>query len=87
MENLRINIAFRNTKKWKDSGKRSEHIFDRMKSRGIYKSQIAEAVQRGAKRFRQDGSIISDFRWFRVVYREFRVDDIRKIYPITVMEL
>ena len=87
MENMRINISFKTIDKWRDSEKLAEHIFDRMKNRGIYTHQIAEAIKRGAKRLRADGSIVAEFRWFKVFYREFRVENIRKIYPITVIEV
>ena len=43
-------------------------------------------TKKGAKKIRKDGSIIAEFRWFKVIYREFKVKDIRKIYPITVMD-
>lgn len=84
---IRINIQFKNIKKWGDSEKRVDHIFDRMQLRGIGNDQIREAIQKGAKTIRSDGSIIVVYKWFKVVYREFRMDDIRKIYPITVMEV
>jgi len=86
MAEIRVDIAFRNIHQRKDTLKRSDHIFDRMKIRGITKDNIKEAVQKGAKRIRDDKSIIAEFRWFKVVYREFRVNDIRKIYPITVID-
>tara|TARA_Y100000310_G_scaffold261510_1_gene270891 strand:+ start:225 stop:488 length:264 start_codon:yes stop_codon:yes gene_type:complete len=86
MDNIRLNIAFRSTSKWKDSQKRTEHVFDRMQSRGIGRENIIEAVRKGAKKIRKDGSVITEFRWFRVVYREFNLKGIRKIYPITVIE-
>ena len=86
MVDIRVNIAFRNMKYHKDSVKRSDHIFDRMKLRGITKNNIKEAVQKGAKQIRGDKSIIAEFRWFKVIYREFRVNDTRKIYPITVTD-
>ncbi len=83
-----IDVKFTQTpfKRWKETGKRVEHIFDRMRLRGIGTNQIKEAVQRGAKILRRDGSIIAEYRWFKVVYREFRLKNIRKIYPITVYE-
>ncbi|MBI2142640.1 hypothetical protein HYU15_04105 [Candidatus Woesearchaeota archaeon] len=83
---IRLNVAFRNIKRWDDSRRRSEHVFDRMSSRGIGELHIREAVKRGAKTIRADGSIVAEFRWFRIVYREFRIGETRKIYPITVME-
>ena len=84
---IKINVAFRNIKEWKDSDKRSEHVFDRMKERGIGKVQIIDAVKKGAKKIRKDGSIIAIYRWYAIIYREFIIDNIKKIYPITVMEV
>ena len=81
-----MNVAFRNAQQHKDTLKRSDHVFDRMKIRGITKDNIKEAVQKGAKRRREDQSIIAEFRWFKVIYREFQVGNIRKIYPITVID-
>ncbi|HLD15932.1 MAG TPA: hypothetical protein VJB94_05140 [Candidatus Nanoarchaeia archaeon] len=86
MAEIRVNIAFRNIKYHKDAIKRSDHIFDRMMVRGITKDNIKEAVQKGAKRIREDKSIVAEFRWFKVIYREFRVNDTRKVYPITVID-
>ncbi|HLC72758.1 MAG TPA: hypothetical protein VJH37_04190 [Candidatus Nanoarchaeia archaeon] len=86
MAEIKVNIAFRNISRHKDTFNRSDHVFDRMKMRGITKDNIKEAVQKGAKRIREDKSIIAEFRWFKVIYREFQVDNIRKIYPITVID-
>ena len=86
MAEIRINIAFRNLRKHPGSEKRSEHVFERMKLRGISIDNIKEAVQKGAKRIREDQSIIAEFRWFSVIYREFRINNIRKICPITVLD-
>lgn len=84
---LKINVAFRNVKEKKDTKKRSEHVLDRMALRGIGKDHIKDAVTKGAKKIRKDGSIISEYRWFRIIYREYRIESVRKIYPITVMEV
>ena len=86
MAEIKVNIAFRNMHHYKDTFKRSDHVFDRMKARGITKDNIKEAVQKGAKRIREDRSIVAEFRWFTVIYREFQIDNIRKIYPITVID-
>lgn len=86
MAEIKVNITFRNIQQHKDTFKRSDHVFDRMKMRGITKDNIKEAVRKGAKRIRDDGSIVTEFRWFSVIYREFLVDNIRKIYPITVID-
>ena len=83
---IKVNIKLQDTKLFHDSEKRSEHVMDRIIGRGIGVDQIKEAVQMGAKKIREDGSIISEFRWFKVIYREFRINEIKKIYPITVME-
>lgn len=86
MPEIKVDIKF--TQKqlggWRDTEKRVEHIFDRMKIRGIGTEQIKEAVQKGAKTLDRDGRITAIFRWYKVVYREFRLKDTRKIYPITV---
>lgn len=87
MSEIKLNIAFRNTKKWSDSEKRSEHIFDRMQLRGIGYKNILDAIKKGAKTIREDGSIVAEFRWFKVIYREFKIEDTKKIYPITVIEV
>lgn len=85
---IRVNIAFRKTHDgWKDSKARQEHVMDRMILRGIGYLQIKEAVAKGSKTLRKDGTIVSEFRWFKVVYREFRLRDIKKVYPITVIEV
>jgi len=84
---IRININFRSPPKWQDSMKRSEHVFDRMKLRGIGIDQIREAIQKGAKKIRKDNSIVTEYRWFKVIYREIQYKEIRKIYPITVVEV
>jgi len=84
---IKININFKSLSFWKDSQRRSEHIFDRMKLRGIGIEQIKEAIKSGAKTIRNDGSIITEYRWFKVIYREIKFKEIRKIYPITVVEV
>ncbi|MEK6903412.1 MAG: DUF4258 domain-containing protein [Nanoarchaeota archaeon] len=86
MIEIKINIAFKNMKFHEDTMKRSDHIFERMRSRGITTENIKEAVQKGPKKIREDNSIVAEFRWFKVIYREFRIGDIRKIYPITVID-
>ncbi len=86
MGEIKININFKSINQHKDTENRSEHIFDRMRLRGITKDNIKEAVQKGAKTLRKDNSIVAEFRWFRVIYREFKLNEIRKIYPITVID-
>ncbi len=86
MAEIKINITYKRLNQYKDSEKREEHLIDRMASRGISVENIKEAIQKGPKNIRKDNSIITEFRWFKVIYREFRVDNIRKIYPITVID-
>lgn len=87
MTEIKVNIAFKNIRHLhSDSEKRAEHIFERMRLRGITLDNIKEAVQKGAKRIRDDNSIVAEFRWFTVIYRELQVNEIRKIYPITVID-
>lgn len=83
---IKVNVAFRNVKMWQDSEKRSEHVFDRMKDRAVSVDHIKEAVRKGAKHVRADKSIITEFRWLKVAYREFIINKTKKIYPITVIE-
>ena len=85
---IKLNIKYRDLidKNWKDSMKRSKHVIDRMSERGISVESIKEAIIKGSKMLREDKSIVSEYMWFKVVYREFIINDIKKIYPITVME-
>ncbi len=83
---IKVNVAFRNLKTWQDSEKRSEHVFDRMRERAVTVGHIKEAVRKGAKHVRADRSILAEFRWLKVAYREFIIKNTKKIYPITVME-
>ena len=85
MDNIKLNVDFRNFVNWKDSKNRSEHVLDRMQSRGIGRQQILDAITKGSKTIHEDKSIIAEFRWYKVAYREIRIGSIRKIYPITVM--
>lgn len=86
MEELRVNVEFqRAPAKWHDSTARAEHLLDRMQLRGIGLHNIKEAVRFGAKKRREDGSIIAEYRWYKVVYREFFLPAYKKIYPITVL--
>lgn len=89
MDKIKVDIEYEkvSAKEWSDSEKRADHISDRMELRGISTENIKEAVNKGSKKIRADGSIVSEFRWYKVAYRQFNVKDIKKIYPITVMEL
>lgn len=84
---IKLDIGFRTIKEWTDSDKRAVHVFDRMLLRGVGGEQIRDAVKMGAKNLREDGTIMAEFRWFKVIYREFKLKDVRKIYPITVIEV
>ena len=87
MAELVVDINFKSMPKWKDSKKRSGHVSQRMVDRGIGISQIKEAVTRGAKKLMPDMTIHAEYKWYKVVYREFRLKNTKKVYPITVIEL
>lgn len=89
MEKLIVNIEFQKTlkKEWKDTAKRVKHLSDRMSLRGISVENIKDAVNKGIKKIRSDGSIVSEFRWYKIIYREFNIEGFKKIYPITVIEV
>lgn len=82
-----VNANYRNISEWKDSERRAEHVLDRMKLRGIGDREIKQAVQMGAKQIRDDKSIVAEYRWYKIIYREYVLQDTRKIYPITVIQL
>ncbi len=82
-----VNANYRNISGWKDSERRAEHVLDRMKLRGIGDHEIKQAIQMGAKQIRDDNSIIAEYRWYKVIYREYVLEKVRKIYPITVIQL
>jgi len=86
MPEIKVNVKFsqKPAKGWKETEKRAEHVFDRMKLRGVGVDEIKEAVQSGVKKLEVDGRINAVYRWYKVIYREFRLNGIRKIYPITV---
>lgn len=86
MSILKVNVKFTeiSAKGWKETENRAEHVFDRMKIRGIGVNEIKEAVQKGARHIEKDGKITAVFRWYKVIYREFKMGDAKKIYPITV---
>ena len=88
MAEIRVNIKFagRSFGMWKDSHHRSEHLSDRMRGRGVGIMQIKDAIAKGAKTLRSDGSLVAEYRWLKVAYREFRLQNVRKIYPITIVE-
>ena len=79
---IRVNVAFKSLKKWQDSEKRSEHVFDRMRERAVSVSNIKEAVAKGAKQVRADKSVVAEYRWLKVVYREFILKNTKKIQYI-----
>lgn len=82
-----VNANYGNILGWKDSEKRAEHVLNRMKLRGIGDREIKQAIHIGAKQIREDKSIVAEYRWYKVVYREYVLENIRKIYPITVIQL
>lgn len=85
MGEVRVNVEQKKSSRWDDSRQRSEHVIDRMQLRGIGIMNIIDAVKYGAKKLREDGSLIAEYRWYKVVYREFHLQNYKKIYPITVL--
>ena len=87
MSDIRVNVEYKRTpgKSWLDSEKRADHVVDRMQLRGIGTNNIKDAVNFGAKKLREDGSIIAEYRWYKIIYREFNLTEFKKIYPITVL--
>ena len=87
MVEIRVNVEYKRLpeKRWGDSDKRSPHVIDRMQLRGIGIVNVKDAVQYGAKKIRDDGSIVAEYRWYKVIYREFNLETYKKIYPITVL--
>ncbi len=89
MSEIYINVQFTDKSfgLWKDSQRRSEHLLNRMRAHGIGIKQIKEVIGKGVKTLRSDGSLVAEYRWLKVAYREFRLRNIRKIYPITIVEV
>ena len=85
MGTININIAFRNIRMHADSEKRAVRIFERMRLQGITIQNVRDAIQKGPKMIKPDQTIIAYYRWYAVVYREFYLGRIRKIYPITAL--
>ncbi len=85
MAEIRVNTEYKCSPRWKDSERRSVHLMDRMELRGIGVLNIKDAVRYGAKRLREDGCVVAEYRWYRVVYREIDLPSYKKIYPITVL--
>ncbi|MGB3479882.1 MAG: hypothetical protein WBB67_12065 [bacterium] len=85
---ISINIRFakKPLKCWKETDKRVKHLFSRMQERGITVEEIKEAVQKGIKTLKKNGTVVAEHRWYRVIYRQFTIGKEKKIYPITVIE-
>ena len=82
-----MNVEYKKapTRHWDDGENRALHVLDRMRLRGVGILNIKDAVNYGAKKIREDGSIVAEYRWYKVVYREFKLEQFKKIYPITVL--
>jgi len=59
----------------------SKHAREQMIARGISESEVEEGIKQGAKRLQAPEQILSDYRYFCVVYK--MVDDV--CFVITVM--
>ncbi len=60
--------------------KYSKHAREQMVARGISEIEIEEGIRKGAKRFQPPNKILSEYRYYIVVYK--KVDDI--YFVITV---
>lgn len=58
----------------------SKHALEQSRERGISINEIKETIQKGAK-FVQDGKIVSNYRYMRIVFRKMN----NKFFVITVM--
>ena len=87
MRTIRVNVEYKTipAKKWQDSPNRSDHVIDRMQRRGIGVQNIKDAVLYGSKTLRNDGCVMAEYRWYKIVYREFNLESFKKIYPITIL--
>lgn len=83
---INIRFAKKPTEHWHETEKRAKHLFDRMQQRGITVGQIRKAIQKGIKTLTNNGTIMAEYRWHKVIYREFIIGKQKKIYPITVIE-
>jgi len=53
--------------------KYSKHSREQMAERGISEIEVEEGIRRGAKRFQPPNKILSEYRYYIVVYK--KVDD------------
>lgn len=69
----------------KDYIQRCKHALERMWLRGVSAKEVEEAIKRGKKIFQKKTKLFEAFhRHFSVVYDEKALQDLRKIFPITV---
>ena len=48
----------------------SKHAREQMVERGISEKEVEDGISRGSKRIQEPGKILSDFRYFTVVYKK-----------------
>ena len=60
--------------------KYSKHARDKMAARGISEKEVHEAIERGSKHLQNPNKIISDYKFFSVVYKKLG----NNIFVITV---
>lgn len=71
----------------RETDRRKERLFDWIVQRGISIEHINDAIQNGIKALNEDGTITVENRWYKVIYRQFILNDKDKaIYPIEVIE-
>lgn len=61
--------------------KYGKHAREQMVERGIGENEVKEGIERGAKSFQYPNKIVSDYRYYRIVYKKMK--DV--CFVITVM--
>ena len=52
----------------------SKHAREQMVARGIDETLVAEAIKRGSKHLQHPNKIVSEYRYFSVVYKKLEED-------------
>jgi len=52
--------------------KYSRQSREQMVERGISENEVREGIERGAKSFQNPNKIVSDYRYYRIVYKKIK---------------
>lgn len=52
----------------------SKHAREKMVERGISEKEVLEGIKRGSKHFQKPNKIVSEYRYFSVVYKKINED-------------